>query len=90
MQRATVTIRNPRGIHLRPATLIVKARKCFEGTEAWLISDNGDAVPLDSPLELLGMGLTAGTTLRLETAGPDETACADALAKLFQKTYDFH
>ena len=46
-------------------------------------------VPLDSPLELLGMGLTAGTTLRLETAGPDETACADALAKLFQKTYDF-
>ena len=84
MQRATVTIRNPRGIHLRPATLIVKERKYFGDTDVWLAS-----APLDSPLELLGLGLTAGTQLLLETNGPHECECLAKLAELLQKKYDF-
>ena len=89
MHRQAITIRNPRGIHLRPSTLILEARNRFAGTGVWLRGEAGGRVALDSPLELLGLCLTAGTHVTLETDGPDEAACAATLAELLQQTYDF-
>lgn len=90
MLSQSITIHNPRGIHLRPTTLILAARNRHRTTMVWLIRESGVRVAMDSSLDLLGMGLTAGTQLTLETDGPDEITCANELAELLQKTYDFH
>ena len=89
MYRQVITIQNPRGIHLRPTALILEARNRYTGTNVWLSGKSGTRVALDSSLDLLGMGLTAGTQLTLETDGPDELPCAAKLAELLQRTYDF-
>ena len=90
MHRQPITIRNPRGIHLRPTTLVLEMRNRFADTCVWLTGQSGLRVALDAPLDLLGMGLTVGTSLILETEGPDEVLCATKLAELLQRTYDFH
>lgn len=89
MFRQPLTIQNPRGIHLRPTTLILAMRNRYADTTVGLIREDGTRTMIDSSLELLGMGLTAGTRLTLETNGPDELECAARLAELLQKTYDF-
>ena len=90
MLSQSITIHNPRGIHLRPTTLILAVRNRYRTTMVWLMRENGVRVAMDSSLDLLGMGLTAGTQLTLETDGPDEITCGNELAELLQKTYDFH
>ena len=87
MHRQPITIRNPRGIHLRPTTLVLEMRNRFAGTSVWLSGKSGSRVAIDSPLDLMGMGLTVGTSLILETEGPDEVLCAIKTLILFSNIF---
>ena len=90
MTRHTLTIQNPRGIHLRPATLFAEAIRAFPDHEVWLTSPVSGRCQPNSPLDILALGLSCGISVTLEVSGPREQECADALAIMLTQTYDFH
>lgn len=71
-----VLVRNPEGLHARPAAEFVKLANTFPAK----VTVNGkDAKSL---LGIMSLGLTAGSTARIATDTPDGRAAVDALADL--------
>lgn len=90
MFRQVITIQNPRGIHLRPATLILEARRRYPHAQVWLSHpDDGRRVAPNSPLDLLALAMVSGSQILLEVDGPQTSECAAELSRLLSKTYDF-
>ncbi|MBQ4479174.1 MAG: HPr family phosphocarrier protein [Victivallales bacterium] len=90
MLQQAVTIQNPRGIHLRPATLILEARRRYPNTQVWLSRpDDGQRVAPKSPLDLLALAMINGSRILLEVDGPQASECAAELSRLLSKTYEF-
>ena len=90
MFQQAITIQNPRGIHLRPATLILEARRRYPHAQVWLSRpDDGQRIEPKSPLDLLALALVKGTQVILEVDGPQTTECAAELSRLLSKTYEF-
>lgn len=71
-----VLVRNPEGLHARPAAEFVKLANTFPAK----VTVNGkDAKSL---LGIMSLGLTAGSTARIATDAPDGRPAVDALADL--------
>lgn len=71
-----VLVRNPEGLHARPAAEFVKLANTFPVK----VTVNGkDAKSL---LGIMSLGLTAGSTARISSDDPDGRAAVDALADL--------
>jgi PTS hybrid protein len=71
-----VLVRNPEGLHARPAAEFVKLANTFPAK----VTVNGkDAKSL---LGIMSLGLTAGSTARIATDTPDGRPAVDALADL--------
>lgn len=71
-----VLVRNPEGLHARPAAEFVKLANTFPVK----VTVNGkDAKSL---LGIMSLGLTAGSTARISTDDPDGRTAVDALADL--------
>jgi PTS hybrid protein len=71
-----VLVRNPEGLHARPAAEFVKLANTFPAK----VTVNGkDAKSL---LGIMSLGLTAGSTARIASESPDGHAAVDALADL--------
>ena len=81
----TVVIRNPQGLHARPADLFVKRAAQFQSTIE-VIKDN-ERVDGKSILGLLTLAATEGTELSLEADGPDAEAALSALAELVAQNF---
>ena len=82
MERATYTIKDPLGIHARPAGLLVKKAKSYAGTKITLTA-NGETVDLGQLMKLMSLGIKQGTEVAIEAEGPAEVeACAGLLALL--------
>jgi phosphocarrier protein HPr len=75
-----VTIANPQGFHMRPATAFAKLAGQFQCSVT--ICRGDQRINGKSPLELMFLGAEQGTELILEVAGSDATAALDALATL--------
>jgi phosphocarrier protein len=54
------------------------------------LSDAGETVDGKSAMELMLLGATAGTTLRIEAAGPDAKAALEALVNLVKNSFDIN
>jgi len=79
----TVTVRNPSGLHARPAAAFVNAAKQFTDTKVWVVK--GDAArDAKSILQVLQMGVTSGTVITIRAEGPAESAAVDTLVKLVE------
>ena len=77
----TVTLRNPQGLHARPAAMIAKAAK---GADARLRRlPDGPEVPAASLMQLLTLGARQGDELELRVTGPDAADVLERLAALF-------
>jgi PTS hybrid protein len=77
-----VLVRNPEGLHARPAAEFVKLANTFPAK----VTVNGkDAKSL---LGIMSLGLTAGSTARIATDTPDGRAAVDALADLVDTGFD--
>jgi multiphosphoryl transfer protein len=73
-EEVRVTLRNPLGLHLRPAAQLVRLAAQFEAS----VTVNGaDATSLNG---LLGLGARQGATLALRARGKDAEAALAALA----------
>ena len=76
----TVTITNPQGFHMRPATAFAQLAGKFECTVT--VCKGDQRINGKSPLELMFLGAEQGTELILEVSGSDGPAALEALAEL--------
>lgn len=75
-------VANKNGLHLRPAALLAKQCTEFQ-SEIELVKDDL-RVDASSPLSILTLGASQGTTLCVEATGPDAEATVTAIADLIE------
>ena len=78
-------VRNPSGLHARPAALFVKTAASGRSRVrvANLARDGGD-VDARSILGVLSLGVSSGTRIRLTVEGEDEAELAETLRRLIE------
>ncbi len=77
-----LTVKDPQGIHARPAGRIVSGVQGYESfVTLWKDGRDYDAKKL---LTLMGSELKCGETVVIRVEGKDEEACADAVKKVFE------
>jgi phosphocarrier protein len=79
-----VEIRNPSGLHARPAVLFVRQATTFKSSVTLQnLATGKPAVDAKSLIAVLTAGVLAGTTVRIAANGEDETqAVADLKAAI--------
>ncbi|RKF15396.1 HPr family phosphocarrier protein [Roseovarius spongiae] len=80
MKRRQLEIVNVKGLHARAAAKLVEVAEGFDATAE--VSQNGQTASADSIMGLLMLAAAKGTTIDVETRGPDADALADAIAAL--------
>lgn len=78
----TVIVRNPQGLHARPADLLVREASRHNATIS-LIKD-GYRVDCKSILSLLTLGAECGTEMSLLAEGDDAEQAVALIAELFE------
>ena len=71
---------NEKGLHARASAKLVEVVEGFDARAE--VSCNGQSAPGDSIMGLLMLAASKGTTIEVETSGPDAEALADALQAL--------
>ncbi len=82
-ERATarVTVRNPLGLHARPAALLART---VAGLGVLMTIDGADGA---SVLGLMSLGATAGRELAVEASGPGALAAVDAVVAMIEEGF---
>ncbi len=88
MTSKTVTIQNQRGIHVRPAALIIKAAQGYPGSIT-LARPSEPEIKLNSALTLLALALRPGETIIIRVEGPEEQQKCAEIAEMFAGKFDF-
>jgi phosphotransferase system HPr (HPr) family protein len=78
----TVTIKDPQGLHMRPAAAFAKLARQFQSTVTLRFEDR--AVNGKSQLDLMLLAAEPGAALVLEVTGDDAPAALAALADLIE------
>ena len=86
MQKRTITVVNKLGLHARASAKLTQSASAFE-SGVW-IARNGKRVNAKSIMGVMMLAASIGSTIELETDGPDEVAAADAIEKLFADKFD--
>ncbi|MBR1919116.1 MAG: HPr family phosphocarrier protein [Spirochaetales bacterium] len=81
MKTFEYTIKDPVGIHARPAGLLVKEVKKF--ASAITIAKGEKAVNALKLMALMGMGIKQGDTIKVSVEGADEEAAAATIEAFF-------
>lgn len=80
-----LNVRNPSGLHARPAAVFVRAACTFRSDIRVANVTTGSApVTAKSIIGVLGLGVQRGHTIRLEVAGEDEHSAVEALRDLVE------
>lgn len=80
MTMMRLNIVNEKGLHARASAKFVEVVEEFDATAQ--VTRDGMTVSGDSIMGLLMLAASRGTTIEVETAGPDEAALAAALTAL--------
>ncbi len=88
MTEATLTVKNPVGLHARPAAVFYKKTREFKSkiTIQNLSREGSKEVPV-SPFQLLQIGVLQGHQIRLRASGEDEQVAIAALTKLIEENF---
>ncbi len=87
MAEATVVIRNPHGLHARPAATFVRAAAGFHGADVRItnLTRNPDkTASAKSLIAVLGLGVNLGHTIRVVADGDDAEAAVSSLVGLVE------
>lgn len=71
---------NDKGLHARASAKLVEVVEGFDARAE--VTCDGQSAPGDSIMGLLMLAASRGTTIEVETSGPDAEALADALEAL--------
>ena len=82
MKTFTYTIKDELGIHARPAGLLAKKAKEFEGTIT--LEKNGKSAAATKLMAVMGLGVKHGETINITVEGADEEAAAAAIKEFFE------
>jgi len=84
MAQAEVEVRNPSGLHARPAATFVRASGAFTCAirVTNLTRDEAKSASAKSVLGVMGLGVARGHRVRLEADGADAEAAVQSLADL--------
>lgn len=85
-QHAIVTVRNPQGLHMRPADILVKTAGRFESDIR--IEKMGQQVDCKSILGILTLGAVQGCELAIAANGPDAPQAIAEIVDLFERGFD--
>ena len=80
MTTKTLRIVNEKGLHARASAKFVETVERFDATA--MVTRDGMRVSGDSIMGLLMLGAHKGTTIEVETTGPEELALSQALETL--------
>ncbi|NRB02550.1 MAG: HPr family phosphocarrier protein [Rhodobacteraceae bacterium] len=80
MTTKTLQIINQKGLHARASAKLVEVVEAFDA--ACEVSKDGLSASGDSIMGLLMLAASQGTSIDVETSGPDAEALADALSAL--------
>lgn len=75
------TVKDPVGLHARPAGRLVKEAARF--TSRIVLEANGRSVEATRLLALMGLRIKSGETVRVSVEGADEDDCAEAMKAFF-------
>lgn len=70
-----VKVKNPTGLHLRPAGLFTKTMSQFESDV--FVCKNGNEINAKSVLHVLASGINCGDVVEVRCDGPDEREALD-------------
>ena len=85
MAQTEAEIVNKLGLHARAAARLTEVAGAF-ASEVWL-SRNGRRVNAKSIMGVMMLAAGIGTSVELETDGPDEVAAIDAIEALFNNKF---
>ncbi len=82
MKSFNYTIKDPSGIHARPAGLLVKTVKALDSQVT--IEKDGKSVAADRLLSVMGLGIRCGDTVTVTVTDGDEVANTQTLRDFFE------
>ncbi len=82
MKTFEYTIKDPLGIHARPAGMLVKAAKAFESEIT--VHHKEKVASGHKLLSLMGLGVKPGDKVQVEISGKDEDAAEKELKAFFE------
>jgi len=80
MTKITLEITNEKGLHARASAKLVEVVEGFDATAE--VAKDGVSASGDSIMGLLMLAAAKGSSIDIETSGPDASALADALTAL--------
>ncbi len=83
-----VIVRNPEGLHMRPAGKLVRTASGFQCQIE--LERAGQIADCRSILSLLTLGATQGCELILRAQGPDADEAIRTIGELFEQHFDEH
>jgi phosphocarrier protein HPr len=83
--KRTIKVTNKLGLHARASAKLTQAASNFQSA-VW-ISRNGRRVNAKSIMGVMMLAAGLGTTVELETDGPDEDAAANGIEALFNDKF---
>lgn len=85
MMSKQATVRNPSGIHARPASLFVKKASDFESAVTIRnASKGGEPRDAKSILSVMSIGAACGCEIEIAADGPDAPSAVDALIEFIE------
>jgi len=86
MIEETVTVTNKKGIHTRPAAVLVKAAAKFSSD--FTIIKDGMEINGKSIIGVMSLAAEEGAELKIRVEGEDEKEALDAIKTAFEKGFD--
>ena len=84
MKQFEYTIKDPLGIHARPAGMLAKVAKGF-GDTVVTVTKGDKTVQAIQLMKLMGLGIKTGETVTIGAEGPDEDAAIEAIRAFFEE-----
>ena len=85
MKEFEYTIKDPIGIHARPAGILAKAAKAMDSTITIAKADGSKSAVATKLMAVMGMGIKSGETVKVTVEGGDEEANFAAIEKFFNE-----
>lgn len=85
MKKFDFTVKEPLGIHARPAGMLTKEAKKYKSTI--MLAKDGKEVNVLKLMALMGLGVKCGDTVTVTIEGEDEETCAPVIEAFFNENF---